>query len=94
MCPYLLLAVGVEGQECHGAVGSTGAWARGHPVLRGLAGTSWPAAAWTSELGTQSGAEVLLHLRPLRVLEVVLGWVLKMALDLHKQNHNQPRSIS
>ena len=51
---YLFLTVGTEGQQGHGAVGGTAAWAGGHPVFRGLAGAleaAGLAASFTPQAG-------------------------------------------
>lgn len=80
---YLLLAVGAEGQQGHGAVGGTAAWAGGHSVLRGLAG-ALQASCLAARLTPKGCGQVLPHLLPLGLLDVVLGGVLQVSLHLEE----------
>lgn len=77
---YLFLTVGAEGEQGHGTVGGAAAGTGWHAVLGGLAGAL--AAGFT----TQGGGQVLPHLLPLSLLDVVLGGILQVGLHLHGQD--------
>lgn len=79
---YLFLTVGAEGEQGHGTVGGAAAGPGWHAVLGGLAGAL--AAGFT----TQGGGQILPHLLPLSLLDVVLGGILQVGLHLHEQDAN------
>ena len=84
---HLLLRARPDGEQRHGAVGSTASGASSVGSLRGgeWLGTSSP--RWWGEglgrqLGPKCGGQVLLHLLPARLLQVVARRVLQMGLHL------------
>lgn len=77
---HLFLAVGAEGEQGHGTVGSATAGPGWHAVFGGLAGAL--AAGFT----TQGGGQILPHLLPLSLLDVVLGGILQVGLHLREQD--------
>lgn len=84
--PYIffVVVVGSQVEQGHGAVGGT--VCRRNP-LRGRAGLWHGGQPQTDSHRrvTQSGGEVLLHLLPLSLLDVVLGGVLQVGLHLRKE---------
>lgn len=83
---YLFLTV--EGEKGHRAVGSTGSGSRGHAVLCRLAGAGPCAGLW-AQLGSQCTGQVMLHLLPLALLDVVLRGAFQVILNLnHKHRDN------
>lgn len=54
-------------------------------MVTGLVGT-WQAQGLVGMFVCEGGGEVLLHLLPLGLLDVVLGWVLKVCLHLYDTN--------
>lgn len=79
---YLFFTVGAEGEQGHRTVRSAAAGPWRHAVLGGLAGAL--AAGFT----TQCAGQVLPHLLPLILLDVVLGWTLQVGLHLCEQDIN------
>ena len=72
----LFLAVGAEREQGHRTVGGAAAGPGWHAVLRGLAG------ALAAGFPTQGGGQILPHLLPLRLLDVVLRGILQVGLHL------------
>lgn len=78
---YLFLTVGVKGEHSHGAVGCAAPSSRWHDMITRLVWTR-QAQGLVGMFICQSGREVLLYLLPLGLLNVVLGWILKVSLHL------------
>lgn len=79
---YLFLTVGAKGKQSHGTVGCTAARPGWHAVLGGLAGAL--AASFT----TQGGGQILPHLLPLSLLDVVFGGTFQVGLHLSDKDVN------
>lgn len=79
---YLFLTVGAEGEQGHGTVGGAAAGPGWHAVLGGLAG------ALAASFSTQGGGQILPHLLPLSLLDVVLGGILQVGLHLRDHDIN------
>lgn len=69
---YLFLTVGAKGEQGHGTIRGTAAGPGWHAVFGGLAGTL--AAGFT----TQGGGQILPHLLPLSLLDMVFGGILQV----------------
>lgn len=87
---YLFLTVGAESEQGHRTVGGAAARPGWHTVLR------WLAGALAASFTTQRGGQVLPHLLPLILLDVVLGGILQVGLHLREQDVNitiQPKIL-
>lgn len=81
---YLFLTVRGEGEMSHGTVGGTAAEPGWHAVF------GWLAGALAAGFASQGGRQILSHLLPLVLLDVVLAGIFHMGLHLREQKtgHN------